>query len=106
MPRLPIKVNDIVKRGRLSLREQHFKNVFGRVVEICQNPLFVNVVWDNDIVPCLERKKNLQCSEPAIPQTPQKIQKEYYARNASKIQKAYCTRKKVLASITSNSQKH
>ena len=90
MPRPPIKVNDFVKRARLRLREQHLNtNIFGRVVEICQNPLFVNVVWDNDIVPCLERKKELKRTEPVISQTFQQRQKT--------------CRQKVLARITSDS---
>ena len=80
MPRPPIQVNDIVKRdmSRVRLREQHlYTNVFGRVVEICQNPLFVNVVWDNDIIPCLERRRNLQRTEPVVPQTLQQRKKTF-----------------------------
>jgi len=81
----PLKLNDVVKRiSRNSLYNTNIV-VTGRVVEICQNTLFLNILWDNTTVPSLEQRRNLRReygAESIIPQTTRERVATYRAVNA------------------------
>jgi len=74
------KVNDVVKRFCRSLNNN--TNITGRVVEICQNTLFLNILWENNTVASLEKKQNLRRAELIIPQTLQERVAIFRAVNA------------------------
>jgi len=74
------KVNDVVKRFCRSLNNN--TNITGRVVEICQNTLFLNILWENNTVPSLEKKRNLRRAESITPQTTQERVAIFRAVNA------------------------
>ena len=55
-----LKVDEIVKR-KITKCSILNATVTGRIVEVyCQNKLFVKVLWNNNTVPTLELKRNIQ----------------------------------------------
>jgi len=64
------KINEIVTRKTKNCSLLN-STITGTIVEVCENKLFLKIVWENNINPTLEFKRNIQRVASVIRQTSQ-----------------------------------
>ena len=75
------KIDDLVQR-KLCKCTLLNSTITGKIVECCENKLFLKILWENNTDATLEYKRNLQRVASVIPQTSQTRQHNYNARVA------------------------
>ena len=64
------KIDDIVQR-KLHSCSLIKATITGKIVEVCENKLFLKILWENNTDPTLEYKRNIQRVASVIPETSQ-----------------------------------